>query len=623
MNKILHGDSLEVLKGVESESVDLVCTDPPYGYSFMGKSWDKTLPDIGIFKECLRVLKPGAFAFVMSAPRSDVCARMMLMLEDAGFEIGFTPIYWTYASGFPKAMNIGKMVDKRRWGGEMMNIRKYLKLVIDESGVSHKRIKEHLGVDHKSGVVSNWTITDSGASVPSGSDWIKLKEILPIDSRYDDLILEIAREELGREKMTFGIGNESARLGDEKVINKATSNQAKALDGSYGGFQPKPAVEVVIVAMKPLSEKTFVDQALKNGKGITWLDNARIPFEQGGGYKITSKPGFKPSEGWNDHNMGVQNFENFKGRFPANLLVEDDILNDGRIQKSGRAIKHRSSGENFGGGKKPIGEDMGYGDSGSYSRFFSLDAWSQNLPFLQVPKASKSEKFTNLTCNCETAKIESWVKEDLSQKEKTVATSQHKGISEETLEEDSGSNTLSYGKSTMEKSLKVSKSITSIESEQTTESKISNSLVPQTTKESIQDVKLEMENGGNHANFAIVSKESTKTTGTSQKKAGQRTGVVVPAISVESLKTSVCVECGENPRSEAHPTQKPLKLMSYLITLGSREGDTILDPFVGSGTTCVAAKELGRKFVGVEREKEYVDIAESRIEAVPTSLFNA
>ena len=43
---------------------------------------------------------------------------------------------------------------------------------------------------------------------------------------------------------------------------KATSLQAKALDGSYGGFQPKPAVEVIIVAMKPLSEKTYVDQAL-------------------------------------------------------------------------------------------------------------------------------------------------------------------------------------------------------------------------------------------------------------------------------------------------------------------------------------------------------------------------
>ena len=49
----------------------------------------------------------------MSAPRSGVQSRMMVRLEDAGFNIGFTPIYWTYATGFPKASNVGKMVDKK------------------------------------------------------------------------------------------------------------------------------------------------------------------------------------------------------------------------------------------------------------------------------------------------------------------------------------------------------------------------------------------------------------------------------------------------------------------------------------------------------------------------------
>ena len=112
-NKILHGDSLDLLKELDDNSVDSIVTDPPYGYSFMGKDWDKALPSIDIWKECVRVLKPGAFAFVMSAPRSDVHSRMCLMLEDAGFRIDFTPIAWTYATGFPKAMNIGKKVDKR------------------------------------------------------------------------------------------------------------------------------------------------------------------------------------------------------------------------------------------------------------------------------------------------------------------------------------------------------------------------------------------------------------------------------------------------------------------------------------------------------------------------------
>ena len=64
-----------------------------------------------------------------------------------------------------------------------------------------------------------------------------------------------------------------------------------------------------------------------------------------------------------------------------------------------------------------------------------------------------------------------------------------------------------------------------------------------------------------------------------------------------------------------HPTCKPVKLMSWLITLGSREGQLVLDPFAGSGTTGVACKLLGRRFVGIEMEQEYVDIAEVRIAA--------
>ncbi len=83
------------------ESVDLLATDPPYGIGFMGKDWDKALPDKKIWRECLRVLKPGAFAFVMSIPRMDCLSRMGVSLEEAGFKTSFSPIYWCFASGFP------------------------------------------------------------------------------------------------------------------------------------------------------------------------------------------------------------------------------------------------------------------------------------------------------------------------------------------------------------------------------------------------------------------------------------------------------------------------------------------------------------------------------------------
>jgi DNA modification methylase len=64
----------------------------------------------------------------------------------------------------------------------------------------------------------------------------------------------------------------------------------------------------------------------------------------------------------------------------------------------------------------------------------------------------------------------------------------------------------------------------------------------------------------------------------------------------------------------AHPTVKPLKLMSYLITMGSREGDIVLDPFSGTGTTCIVAMMLKRDYIGIEISPEYHEIALKRLE---------
>jgi DNA modification methylase len=62
-----------------------------------------------------------------------------------------------------------------------------------------------------------------------------------------------------------------------------------------------------------------------------------------------------------------------------------------------------------------------------------------------------------------------------------------------------------------------------------------------------------------------------------------------------------------------HPTMKPIALMEYLVRLVTAEGQIVLDPFMGSGSTGIAALQLGRNFVGIEREPEYMDIARARI----------
>ncbi len=426
-NRLYHGDCLNVLKEIPGNSIDNIVTDPPYGYSFMGKDWDKAFVSVDIWKECLRVLKEGAFAFVMSAPRQDCLSEMISRLRQAGFNISFTSIYWTYSSGFSKVAKIGKMVSKRQCA--------------EKTGIK------------KQGAGSK------------GSTF-------PFDNEYEDYEL---------------------------------TDDGKALDGSYAGYQPKPAVEVIIVAMKPITEKTYVEQALKNGKGITWIDGCRIPYESEGDWdkakikndsfeNANTKGGF-------DVNGSLKGTITNQGRFPANLICSDDVLNDGKVSKSvGGTLKAGNSNKVYGEFNKDVYTECPQ-DSGSYSRYFDLDKWwvekikslpesvRKVFPFLIVPKASKSEK--NRGCDELEPKVQ-----------RTMGDYAEDG-----------------------------------------ENKNSN-----------------------------------------------------------------------NPKYNIHPTVKPVKLMSYLITLGSQPKDVILDPFLGSGTTCVSADLMGRQWIGIEISEKYCEIAKCRIE---------
>jgi len=492
---VIYPKSCQKMPELPDESIDFMPTDPPYGIGFMGKEWDKfnqivnpqgayekkkgfrKLPRQSsafirefftpIWKECFRVLKPGAFAFVMCIPRQDCLARQVISLEDAGFNVGFSPLFHAFAQGFPKSQNIGKAVDKR------------------------------LGAERK--------VTGKGVSQPAKSGHF-----------------------VG---MTANnINKTEGRFSPDLTPIPATP-QAQALDGSYAGFQPKPAVEVVIVAMKPLSEKTYVDQALKNGKGITWLGNGRIPYENTKDKRIAKlknqgnalKNRDKLYGGYGDLDPNWQK----QARFPANLLCSDDALNDG---KSGHSIGHYSyqlKKSPYDGGWKSL-EDKGNlkESNNSFSRYFSLDAWfdkklkelpagvQRTFPFLITPKPSKAEK--NRGCE-----------------------------------------------------------------------------------------KLFWEKDNSSFGYHQIDKQRWIWLGEEEKRIQQETGNHV------SLRA----------RGNIHPTVKALKLFCYLITLGSREGDVIVDPFMGSGTTAVASKMLARHYVGWETGLENVKIARARLSVLEPLLI--
>jgi len=83
--------------------------------------------------------------------------------------------------------------------------------------------------------------------------------------------------------------------------------------------------------------------------------------------------------------------------------------------------------------------------------------------------------------------------------------------------------------------------------------------------------------------------------------------------SPSNLWTDLTVPFWSMPENTEHPTQKPEKLIAKLVLASSDEGNMVFDPFLGSGTTAVVAKKLGRRFLGVEVEWEYCLISQKRI----------
>jgi DNA modification methylase len=100
--EIIQGDCLEVMRSYPDNHFSCICTDPPYGLSFMGKGWDHAVPGIEYWRECLRIIKAGGFLVAMGGTRT--FHRLTGAIEDAGFEIRDC-LSWLYGSGFPKSHN--------------------------------------------------------------------------------------------------------------------------------------------------------------------------------------------------------------------------------------------------------------------------------------------------------------------------------------------------------------------------------------------------------------------------------------------------------------------------------------------------------------------------------------
>ena len=396
INKIYNMDCLEGMKSLDDNSVDSIVTDPPYELGFMGKKWDSTgiAYNIELWKECLRVLKPGGHLLAFGGTRT--YHRMACAIEDAGFEIR-DQMQWIYGSGFPKSMDISKAIDKK------------------------------FGVE---------------------------REII---GQREDILKKQAKDlREGKRKIvdSLNAGANERNNGFVTVsadITTPTTDEAKQWDG--WGTALKPANEPIVVARKPLSEKTVADNVLKWGTGGLNVDGCRIPTEDnldGGAY---AKNGTPRDDGWGMQRGGAGEYVQPTGRFPANVILGEE---------AGRMLDEQQEG---------------------VSRFF------------YCAKASKKERNMGL--------------EDVEPT--TVDDGRNKPIDNPFLR-------------------------------------------------------------------------------------------------------------GKTPKQNTHPTVKPVKLMEYLITLITPPNGIVLDPFFGSGTTGIAAVNLGCNYIGFEISKEYCIIAEKRISQMKRAI---
>lgn len=276
----LHlGDCREVLKSIPSGSVDSVVCDPPYELGFMGKEWDGTgiAYDVAMWKEVLRVLKPGGY--LLSFGGSRTYHRMACAIEDAGFEIR-DQVMWVYGSGFPKSLDVSKAIDKAG-GGEGMpeNDRKAfaaeLRAKREQKGVSRAELAAWF--PRYAEVTKNWERLDAGFRVPTEAAYDILVERLGICETWR---LRVRAEDKRRLIAEGGID----RRDDGTVIGlghtgrewEATTERAKQWDG--WGTALKPAHEPICVARKPLIG-TVAENVLKHGTGAINIDGCRVPVD--------------------------------------------------------------------------------------------------------------------------------------------------------------------------------------------------------------------------------------------------------------------------------------------------------------------------------------------------------
>jgi DNA modification methylase len=328
MSVKLHlGDCLDVLPTLETNSIETIITDPPYGLEFMGKDWDHGIPGAHYWAECLRVAKPGAMLCAFGGTRTH--HRLMCAIEDAGWEIRDV-LMWVYGSGFPKSHDVSKAIDRRR-NDDLYHVTRFIATKRDAAGLTNSDIDRHFGFH---GMAGHWTSQKSQPSIPTWEQWQQLKTFVGFNGEMDAEVWRLngrkgkpgdawAEREVigraisqgGRSGSTSSVGQHLIDAGKEYDITSPATPPAQLWDG--WGTALKPAYEPIILAMKPLPG-TFAQNALEYGVAGVWVDGCRI----GTGHDRTNGgPSGSHQNASGEWGLQYGTPRPNGGRWPANLLL--------------------------------------------------------------------------------------------------------------------------------------------------------------------------------------------------------------------------------------------------------------------------------------------------------------
>jgi len=640
MNKIIKGNCLDSMKLLEDNSVDAVVTDPPYGLSFMGKKWDYDVPSVEIWKECLRVLKPGGYLLSFAGTRTQ--HRMAVRIEDAGFEIR-DMIAWVYGSGFPKSLNIGKAVDKLQ-GNERENL-----------GVDEARAKRLVNQMEHSNPTGTWQAGKRIVDITKGtSEWegwgtaLKpaLEPITVARKPLSDGGLDIAKTIC----YNIGVNDLIWRI---KLVKPA--KKQKAQPSSISTELPK----TVEVSVKTVSEKEthYLGKEIENllvlGRKNTGTiikskstKTAELNTEQTKNEYLQTQEHTNTNESNSplmpmEESVSVVEKQSLSS-LPLTIseVVEDNTENQSKTQTSISTSKSLDTQKT----------DIDYSAPTATFQWVCMDIvrivkvkyqdkeydfeqlsdgsfiWNEELkPFIEPKSLNVAEnvlKWGTGGINIDGSRVRTTQKEtDDREKWNKYANKEYDngGTGYDEILTKTGENSL-LGR--------FPANLIHDNSEEVRECFPESKSTGGNGKIGL-DSNVNLGGGNNYYNFndsgnasrffksiiyqakASKSERNRGCEGLEEKSYTMNSSPKRQVI--DGVQQDVDFTTKPLSNKNNHPTVKPIALMEYLIKMVTPKGGIVLDPFAGSGSTLVAAKQNGFQYIGIEMTAEYIPIIEARL----------